>query len=283
MLDDFLMGNYTDQEHKTGVTVLLSLEGATGGVSVRGGAPATHETELFRAENAVEKVNAVLLSGGSAFGLEAVSGAMKFLYEKGKGYDAGGFRVPICAGASIYDLEYGSFAYPAKEDGYAACLSAKPIEEVKGAIGGGAGATVAKLSGMSSAFPSGMAVVAGRIGEVEMAVVTVVNALGNIYDPMTGAPVREVPQKEGAATFSNTTISCILTNALLTKAEANKLADVTQDAYAKCIRPVHTLYDGDTIFTLASGRVKADLLTLQMLADSLTCEAILRAVRSRDD
>ena len=118
---------------------------------------------------------------------------------------------------------------------------------------------------------------------VKSYVLNSVNALGNIYDPMTGAPVREVPQKEGAATFSNTTISCILTNALLTKAEANKLADVTQDAYAKCIRPVHTLYDGDTIFTLASGRVKADLLTLQMLADSLTCEAILRAVRSRDD
>lgn len=283
MLEDFLLGNYTDQEHKTGVTVLLSLEGATGGVSVRGGAPATHETELFRAENAVEKVNAVLLSGGSAFGLEAVSGAMKFLYEKGKGYDAGGYRVPICAGASVYDFEYGSFAYPTKEDGYAACLAAKPIEEMSGALGGGTGATVAKLGGMRSAFPSGMAVVTGKAGEVEMAVVTVVNALGNVYDPVSGAPLREVLPQAARPSFSNTTISCILTNALLTKAQANKLADVTQDAYAKCIRPVHTLYDGDTIFTLASGRVKADLLTLQMLADELMCKAILRAVRPSDD
>ncbi|MBP5404347.1 MAG: P1 family peptidase [Clostridia bacterium] len=283
MLEDFLIGNYTDQKHKTGVTVLLAPEGATGGVSVRGGAPATHETELFRAENTVEKVNAVLLSGGSAFGLEAVSGAMTYLYEKGKGYDAGGFRVPICAGASIYDLECGSFAYPTKEDGYAACLAAKPLEEIGGAIGGGTGATVAKMGGMASAFPSGMAVAMGRKGEIEMAVVTVVNALGNVYDPVTGAPLCETLPKEGAACFSNTTISCILTNALLTKAQANKLSDVTQDAYAKCIRPVHTLYDGDTVFTLASGRVKADLLTLQMLADELTCKAILHAVRSSND
>jgi len=282
MLSDFLIGNYTDTEKKTGVTVLLAPKGATGGVSVRGGAPATHETDLFRAENTVEKVNAIVLSGGSAFGLEATSGVMRYLLEHGVGYDAGGYRVPIVAGASIYDLECGAFAFPTRENGYEAAKAAKPIETTAGPVGAGAGATVCKTGGMAGALPSGMAVVTGQIGKVEMAVIVVVNALGDIYDPDTGAALKKGKASLAPASFSNTTIACVLTNARLTKAQANKLADVTQDAYAKCIRPVHTVYDGDSVFVLAGGEVESDLFTLQLLADKLCCQAILQAVKSGD-
>ena len=282
MLEGFLIGNYTNNETKTGVTVLLAPQGAVGGVSVRGGAPATHETDLFRAENTVDKVNAVVLSGGSAFGLEAISGVARFLHEKGCGYDAGGYRVPICAGASIYDLEYGSFDFPNKEAGYFACQNAAPIFEMKGSIGAGAGATVCKMGGMSGAKKSGMAVCVAVKGSVEMAVVTVVNALGDIYDPATGKPIKKSDVSDASPSFSNTTITCVLTNASLTKAQANKLADVTQDAYAKCIRPVHTAFDGDSIFVLSSASVAANPVELQMMADALCSEAILRAVTSND-
>ena len=277
MLEDFLIGNYTDNHAKTGVTVVLCPLGAVGGVSVRGGAPATHETDLLRSENTVEKVNAVVLSGGSAFGLESISGVMAYLHERGKGYDAGGFTVPICTGASIYDLEYGSFGYPDKAAGYEAALHAIPINDLCGRIGAGRGATVAKLAGMANAKPSGMAAITAKKGELEMAVVTVVNALGNIYDPATG---KVLLASEGKAelTHANTTISCVITNAALTKAQANKLADATQDAYARCIRPVHTPFDGDSIFVLASGKVDASLLDLQLFAEELCEKAILKAV-----
>lgn len=279
MLDGFLIGNYTDKANRTGTTVVLCPEGAVGGVSVRGGAPATHETDLLRAENTVDKVNAVVLTGGSAFGLESIAGVMRYLHENGFGYDAGGYRVPICTGAAIYDLEYGNFAFPDRDAGYAAAKGAEPVSDLCGAIGGGAGATVCKLGGMEGAMPSGMAVVTETAGEIEMAVVTVVNALGNIYDPSTGRAIKEVLPLEERAVHANTTITCVITNAKLTKAQANKLADVTQDAYARCIRPVHTGFDGDTVFVLASGEREAEPIRLQMLADKLCCEAILKAVK----
>ena len=278
MLKDFLLGNATDDLRKTGVTAILCPKGAVGGVSVRGGAPATHETDLLRSENTVEKVNAVVLSGGSAFGLEATSGVMQYLSEKGFGYQAGAYCVPIVCGASIYDLEYGAFAHPDKAMGYAAAKAASSLRDLSGAIGAGCGATVSKLGGIKTAKPSGMAVVTAKKGELEMAVVSVVNALGDIYDPASGEALTQSTAST-APTYANTTISCVITNARLTKAQANKLADVTQDAYAKCIRPVHTLFDGDSIFCLASGEVEAGLLELQMLADELCCRAILQAVK----
>ena len=279
MLDAFLIGNQTDHKKKTGVTVILAPNGAVGGVSVRGGAPATHETDLLRSENTVDRVNAVVLAGGSAFGLESISGVMRYLYEQGYGYNAGEYRVPICSGAAIYDLEYGAFAYPDRECGFMAAKNAEKIAEMSGAIGAGCGATVCKLAGMSAAKPSGMAVVTEKRGALEMAVVTVVNALGNIYDPTTGKAIAEVLPKEYTSTHSNTTISCVITNAKMSKAQANKLADVTQDAYARCIRPVHTGFDGDSIFVLASGEVDADMFVLQTMAQELCSRAILKAVK----
>jgi len=279
MLDAFLIGNNTDEKVRTGVTVVLCPKGAVGGVSVRGGAPATHETDLLRSENTVESVNAVVLAGGSAFGLESISGVMRYCYEQGLGYDAGGNRVPICTGAAIYDLEYGSFGFPDKEAGYLAAKSASAVVDCVGRVGAGCGATVSKLAGMQNAVASGMAVVTAKRGELEMAVVTVVNALGNIYDPMTGRAISEVIPSEKGATHSNTTISCVITNAKITKAQANKLADVTQDAYARTIRPVHTGFDGDSVFVLAGGEVECDMLTLQLLAQELCESAIVKAVK----
>ena len=278
MLKGFLIGNYTDEKIKTGVTAILCPKGAIGGVSVRGGAPATHETDLLKSENTVQKINAVVLSGGSAFGLEAISGVMQYLSENGYGYDTGAVKVPICSGASIYDLEYGSFGFPDKAAGYKAASAAEEVKDLCGNVGAGTGATVAKMNGMQSAKPSGMAVVTAKKGDLELAVVTVVNALGNVYDPMTGAPVAT---SEGAAPSGNlnTTISCVLTNAVLTKAQANKLADTTQDAYARCIRPVHTVLDGDSIFVMASGEVEVSFLELQILAEEVCAAAILKAVK----
>ena len=278
MLNGFLIGNYTDDKIKTGVTAILCPKGAIGGVSVRGGAPATHETDLLKSENTVQKINAVVLSGGSAFGLESISGVMQYLSENGYGYDTGAVKVPICCGASIYDLEYGSFGFPDKTAGYKAASVAEEVKDLCGNVGAGTGATVAKMNGMQSAKPSGMAVVTAKKDDLEVAVVAVVNALGNIYDPLTGAPVAT---SDGAAPSGNmnTTISCVLTNAVLTKAQANKLADTTQDAYARCIRPVHTVLDGDSIFVMASGEVEASFLELQMLAEEVCAAAILKAVK----
>ena len=279
MLKDFLIGNDTDTVNRTGVTVILCPKGAVGGVSVRGGAPATHETDLLRSENTVEKLNAVVLAGGSAFGLESIAGVMQYLAEQGFGYDAGGYRVPICSGAAIYDLECGSFAYPDKAAGYRAASKAERVKEMSGRIGAGTGATVAKMAGMAKAIPSGMAVTIAKKGELEIAVVTVVNALGNIYDPSTGQAVCAVLPEESSV-HANTTISCVITNAKLTKAQANKLADTAQDAYARCIRPVHTPYDGDSIFVMSSGEYEASFIELQMMAEELCEKAILRAVKA---
>ncbi len=278
MLKGFLIGNFTDNIVKTGVTAILCPNGAIGGVSVRGGAPATHETDCLKSENTVQKINAVVLSGGSAFGLEAISGVMQYLSEHGYGFNAGGYKVPICTGASVYDLEYGAFGFPDKAAGYKAASVAEEVKDLCGCIGAGTGATVAKMNGMKSAKPSGMAVVTAKKGDLEVAVVTVVNALGNVYDPMTGAPILA---SDGAAPSGNlnTTISCVLTNAVLTKAQANKLADTTQDAYARCIRPVHTILDGDSIFVMASGETEVPFLELQMLTEEVCAAAIIKAVK----
>ena len=278
MLKGFLIGNYTDNIVKTGVTAILCPNGAIAGVSVRGGAPATHETDCLKSENTVQKINAVVLSGGSAFGLEAISGVMQYLSEHGYGFNAGGYKVPICTGASVYDLEYGAFGFPDKAAGYKAASVAEEVKDLCGCIGAGTGATVAKMNGMKSAKPSGMAVVTAKKGDLEVAVVTVVNALGNIYDPMTGAPIAI---SDGAAPSGNlnTTISCVLTNAVLTKAQANKLADTTQDAYARCIRPVHTILDGDSVFVMASGETEVPFLELQMLTEEVCAAAIIKAVK----
>ncbi len=290
MLNSFRIGHYTDDNVGTGVTVLLAPYGAIGGVSVRGAAPATRETDLLRPENTVGTINAVVLSGGSAYGLESCCGVMDYFRKKGLGYYTGAFNVPIVCGASLYDLEYKTFGYPNKEAGERACNSAHDFYDDGGSIGAGAGATVGKLLGMNSAVKSGLGVAVLKIGAIELAAVVAVNAFGNVYEAdsdklLKGATLNgksiniEQALKHGVEGIKgyNTTIGCIVTNAKLTKAECCRLADTVHDAYARCIRPVHTVVDGDAVFVMTSGEVECSMLAMQTACVKLMCEAIHNA------
>lgn len=291
MLDSFLIGNCQNNEIATGVTVILSKNGAVGGVSVRGKAPATRETDLLKSENSVEKVNAVVLSGGSAFGLESACGVVDYLKDNNIGYCAGKYNVPIVVGASLYDLEYGQFGYPDKSMGYEACNRSSTFTDINGSIGAGCGATVGKLLGMERSSKSGASVKCSKIGDIEIGVVVAVNAFGNIYKRdsdtlISGCTVNGVGldiEKSLIGTLNannasmhggNTTIACIVTNAKLTKTQCNALADGAHDAYARCIRPVHTMVDGDCIFLLSSGEVDCNLIALQSAINDVLCQAI---------
>ncbi len=288
MLNSFRIGHAQDDGVATGVTVILAPKGAVGGVSVRGCAPASRETALLDSTCTVDKINAVVLSGGSAYGLGAADGVMTFLRKRNFGYNAGAYKIPIVCGASLYDLEYKTFGYPSVDMGESACEAAHPIIEESGSIGAGCGATVGKISGMLSAAKSGLGVATLTIGSVEMCAVVAVNAFGNVYKAdskvfLKGATVSGKPidmenavgyAVEGIGGVSNTTLGCIITNAKLTKAQCNRLADTVHDAYARCIRPVHSVLDGDTVFVMASGEVEANMLALQSSAVKLMTEAI---------
>lgn len=291
MLDSFFIGNCQNNEISTGVTVILSKNGAVGGVSVRGKAPATRETDLLKSENSVEKVNAVVLSGGSAFGLEAACGVVDYLKDNNIGYCAGKYNVPIVVGASLYDLEYGQFGYPDKSMGYEACNNSSIFSDINGSVGAGCGATVGKLLGMEHSSKSGLSVKCYKIGNIEIGVVVAVNAFGNVYkrdsnELISGcmvdgvgvdiekALIGSLNSNDTQIHSGNTTIACIVTNAKLTKTQCNALADGAHDAYARCIRPVHTMVDGDCIFLLSSGEVECNPIALQTAINDLLCQAI---------
>lgn len=294
MLDKFLIGHCHDTDKGTGVTVILSLDGATGGVSVRGSAPATRETDLLRCGNLVEKANAIVLSGGSAFGLEASCGVMEFLHERGCGHSTGTNRVPIVCGASLYDLDYKCFAYPDKSMGYNACVAAKSDNFCSGSIGAGCGATIGKIQGNISAVKSGLGIAVCKAGDLEVAAIVAVNAVGDVYDYATGENIagatisgnriNTMDLVMSGVTFDpqykNTTIGAIITNAKLSKEQANKIADMAHDGYAMAIRPVHTMADGDTVFTLASGEIESDFMRLSCLVPALMAQAIKKAVNN---
>ena len=291
MLDKFKIGHYTDSEKGTGCTVILCEDGAVGGCSIRGSSPATRETDLLKTEKTVSSVNAVVLSGGSAFGLEAGSGVMDYLYEQGKGYNAGKYRVPIVVGASIYDLEYKEFGYPNKQAGYEAAKSAKSGNFERGVIGGASGATISKLLGMPTAIKTALGIQTYSINGLEIAVIMLVNALGDVIkdgeiiagalDP-DGKPIsmKKIFTMGGIdePKCANTTIGCIITNAKLTKAQANLLSDLAHDGFALALSPSHTRFDGDAMFTLASGEVDVAFDTLGAIIPDLTARAIQSSV-----
>lgn len=291
MLEKFKIGHYTDSEKGTGCTVILCEDGAVGGCSIRGSSPATRETDLLKTEKTVSSVNAVVLSGGSAFGLEAGSGVMDYLYEQGKGYNAGKYRVPIVVGASIYDLEYKEFGYPNKQAGYEAAKSAKSGNFKRGVIGGASGATISKLLGMPTAIKTSLGVQTYSINGLEIAVIMLVNALGDVIkdgeiiagalDP-DGKPIsmKKIFTMGGIdePKCANTTIGCIITNAKLTKAQANLLSDLAHDGFALALSPSHTRFDGDAMFTLASGEVDVAFDTLGAIIPDLTARAIQSSV-----
>ena len=290
-------GNAQDLTAATGCTVILCPDGAVAGVDVRGGAPGTRETDLLKPENLVEKIHAVLLAGGSAYGLDAAAGVMQYLEKAGVGFDVGVARVPIVAGAVLFDLPCGDACVrPDKAMGYAACVAAETDGFMAGSVGAGAGATVGKVFGMEHAMKGGLGLCCAREGGLVMGAVVAVNCLGDVVDETgailagarrweTGEFMRSengLIQLAGGAASSfagNTTIGAVLTNACMTKAQATKVASMAHDGYARTMRPSHTMLDGDTIFALSLGAVQADLSAVGAMAAAVMANAVRRAVR----
>lgn len=294
-IEGFLIGNSQNEEKGTGCTVIIAENTAVPGVDVRGGAPGTRETDLIRSEEMITAVNAVLLSGGSAFGLDAASGVMKFLEEKGMGFDTGFAKVPIVPAAVLFDLGYKDpGTRPDLTMGYEASVNAYLKNYEDGSFGAGTGATVGKILGPGSSMKSGIGSYAVQVGDLKVGAIVAVNAFGTVYEgekalagPLSGGKVQSTEnllfQGMEAAFKGNTTIGCILTNAKLLKSEANKLATMSHDGYARAIRPVHTLVDGDTIFVLAKGEALCDLNILGTLSAMVMEKAIHIAVKSAKD
>ena len=303
------VGHAQNDEALTGCTVILCRKGAVGGVDVRGGAPGTRETDLLNPLNLVEKVNAVMLAGGSAFGLDAASGAMRYLDEQKIGFNSGAGLVPIVPSAILFDLGLGrSDIRPDAEMGYRACLAASSSAVTEGNMGAGTGASVGKMLGMKQAMKSGLGSASMKIGKgIVVGALAAVNVFGDVVDPKTGeilAGVRSAdvgPLHFGAAgyfantlelmksflgrtvlnfaTRANTLLGVVAVNADFTKAETTKMAQMAQDALARTIRPAHTMLDGDTVFALATGGKQIDVSTAGAFAAEVLSEAIVHAVQ----
>ncbi|MDD4842897.1 MAG: P1 family peptidase [Anaerotignum sp.] len=293
------VGHAENQEGKTGVTVIIAENGAVCGVDVRGAAPGTRETDLLNPINAMERVNAVVLSGGSAFGLEASCGVMNYLEEKGIGFDVGVTKVPIIPAAVLYDLENGDvFCRPNQEMGRQACENASDKALPEGDVGAGCGATVGKLRGTAGWCNSGIGSWAETTENgITVAALIAVNAFGDVLE--NGKIIAGTRDENGsfldtaqgvinlASTLSfsgkNTTIGVIATNVKLTKAQAAKVAGMAHDGLARCISPVHTTMDGDTLFCLSTEEIvlpTAPVDLVGILAAKVTEQAVLRGVKA---
>ena len=294
----FQIGNAQDLEGATGCTVILCPQGAVAGVDVRGGAPGTRETDLLKSENYVEKIHGLLLAGGSAYGLDAAAGIMQYLEEKNVGFDVSVAKVPIVAGAVLFDLTCGDPGVrPDKLMGYQACIAAQGRDFAEGSYGAGTGATVGKFFGVEHAMKGGLGTFCLQTGDLIVGAVVAVNCLGDVIDPAKGQIIagayRSEPfsflgtedqmiacyDKSVNAFAGNTTIGAIITNGALTKPNANKIASMAHNGYARTMRPAHTMFDGDTIFVLATGEVAADVNVVGMLAARIMEQAIVRAVK----
>ena len=304
------VGHAQNDEALTGVTVILCRKGATGGVDVRGSAPGTRETDLLNPINLVEKVHAITLAGGSAFGLEAASGVVRYLDEQGIGYNTGAARVPIVPAAILYDLALGRAEIrPDAAMGYAAAASADDGMVSEGNVGAGTGASVGKIFGMAGAMKAGLGTASLEIGGgFVVGAIVAVNAFGDVVDPKSGEiiagarPAKVGPlQLGGTGRFANTlkvmqsfpgrqimrlaagrntVIGVVAANVKFNKAEATKMAQMAHDGLARAIRPAHTMLDGDVIFALATGGKRGDVSTIGAYAAEVMEQAILRAVRS---
>ena len=293
----FQVGQAENQKAGTGCTVILCRDGAVAGVDVRGGGPATRETDLLHPINMVQKIHAVMLSGGSAYGLDAASGAMQYLEEHGAGFDMQVAKVPIVCGASLFDLSVGdAHVRPDKEMGYAACVDAENDTVLEGNHGAGTGASVGKLLGFEHAMKSGIGTSGIQVGDLQVAAIVAVNACGNVVDYETNELLAGVYDSHSGSVLKaqdvlfqqmdalrklpegNTTIGCIVTNAKLDKAQCTKIAGIAHNGYARAIHPVHTMSDGDSIFVLSSGEVEVMADAVGMLATEMMAKAIKRAV-----
>lgn len=303
------VGHAQNEEALTGCTVILCRKGAVAGVDVRGGAPGTRETDLLNPVNLVEKIHAIVLAGGSAYGLDASNGVMRYLEENKIGFNTGVARVPIVPSAILYDLSLGrADLRPDSTMGAIAAASAVPTPPAEGNVGAGTGASVGKMFGTALAMKSGLGTASMDIGGgVVVGAIVAVNAWGDVINPDTGeivaglrsgkvGPLRIGKANQFADTLammktsmgrgvlsltnrSNTVIGAVATNAKLTKAQATKVAQMAHDGLARTIRPTHTMLDGDTIFALSTSTKKADVSTIGAFAAEVMAQAILRAVR----
>ncbi|MFC1895084.1 P1 family peptidase [Thermodesulfobacteriota bacterium] len=298
-IEGITVGHAENLDAATGCTVVISEQGATVGVDVRGGAPGTRETDLLDPTNLVDKAHAILLAGGSAFGLDAAAGVMAYLEERNIGFDVQITRVPIVCGAVLFDLMIGDHRIrPDKEMGYLACSNATREERRQGNVGAGTGATVGKIIGMERAMKSGLGAYALQAGALKIGAMVAVNCLGDVIDPLSGERLAG-PLNEDMRTLastedrmvslysgkespfgSNTTIGVVATNATFTKSQATKLASMAHDGYARAIRPAHTMFDGDTIFSMAIGGVETDLSAVGLLAARVVERAVIAAVKN---
>ena len=289
------VGHQQNQQAKTGCTVVLTKQGATAGVDVRGSAPGTREIDLLDPTNTVEQVHGILLTGGSAFGLAAADGVMQALEEKNVGFDVGVTQVPIVPSAVLFDLNLGRSDFrPTAKMGYQAVQQASPEATQQGKIGVGMGCTVGKLKGISQASPSGIGSASCKLNnDIYLGALTAVNAFGDILDEenniIAGCQTEsgnfintaQAMQNETAAGLGkNTTLGVIATNAHLTKPQATKLAQVAHNGYAQHINPVHTALDGDTIFALSTGEQEIDFNLLLASASKVMGQAIVNAVQT---
>jgi L-aminopeptidase/D-esterase-like protein len=302
------VGHAQDEQALTGCTVVLCENGAIGGVDQRGGAPGTRETDAMHPMHLVNEVHAVVLAGGSAFGLDAATGVVRYLEERGVGFDVRVARVPIVPAAILFDLAIGkSDVRPDADMGYQACLNASTDPPAEGNIGAGTGATVGKILGLAGAMKTGIGTASLEIGSgVIVGAIVAVNVFGDVIDPETGQivagarVVQKGPIKVGKGPYfadtlcvmesligrtmlgfaarENTAIGIVATNAKLNKEQINKVAQMAQDGLARTVRPAHTMLDGDTIFALATGDKKADVNIVGAFGAQVFAQAVLRAV-----
>ena len=295
------VGHFTDPRRPTGCTVVIAREGAIAGVDVRGAAPGTRETDLLAPTNLVDCVHGILLAGGSAWGLDAATGVVRWLEEQGVGFPVGPVRLPIVPGAVLFDLLVGDATIrPDAAAGYGACESASAKAPAEGNVGAGAGAAVGKIFGIERAMKGGIGTASVTLDGVTVGALIACNALGDVIDPQTGRPIAGARTADGKALLdtrrallrgeapkpllpgTNTTIGVIATDAVITKAQASRLATMGHDGLARSINPVHTMSDGDTLFALGTGRAgkSPGMMVLGTMAAEVVALAVVRAVRA---
>ena len=295
------VGHFTDTRRPTGCTVVIAREGAVGGVDVRGAAPGTRETDLLAPTHLVDRVHGILLAGGSAWGLDAATGVVQWLEEQGVGLPVGPVRLPLVPGAVLFDLLVGDASIrPDAAAGYRACELASAKAPAEGNVGAGAGAGVGKIFGIERAMKGGVGTASVTVEGITVGALIACNALGDVIDPDTGLPIAGARTRNGKSLIdsrrallrgeppkphlagTNTTIGVIATDAVITKAQASRLATVGHDGLARSINPVHTMSDGDTLFTLGTGRAGKSLgmMVLGTMAAEAVALAVVRAIRA---
>lgn len=298
-IDGIKIGNAQSLKGRTGCTVVICENGAPAGVDVRGGSPGTRETDLLNPVNLVDRIHAILLSGGSAFGLDAAGGVMQYLEEKNVGFDVKVTKVPIVCGAVLFDLNVGDYKIrPDKKMGYEACKNSELGLCENGNVGAGTGATVGKILGPDYSMKGGLGTFAIQEGDLKIGAVIAVNCLGDIVDPKTGQIIAGALSRDRKSFVNtekvmvtrysekrnlfngNTTIGVVVTNGKFTKSEMNKIASMSHDGYARTMRPAHSMFDGDTIFTMSTGDIEADMSVVGFLAAHVVEKAIINSVKN---